>query len=157
MNTITATGKVRDWTGPKENYMKHHEIIEWWCEGGEVEAESNGAWWVVAELEVLHAYADTQYRRKHREPKSGEVWIGKEGKDACLITNTGYVWLDSCDSYERPLLDQWPTGMICTAPSVQSFYARKFYESSMTKDAGFDYEDARKCMNVLKEACRYDD
>lgn len=159
MNTITATGKVRDWTGPKENYMKHHEVIEWWCGGGEVEWRHDTSGW--SNVEGGFFRPENEYRRKQREPQSGEVWM-VDG-DACVLPFGAYMQKSNSVAWVR--LDghgSKSSESDCfmaeySAPTVESFYARKFYEQSMSKDCGFDYEDARKCMDVLKEACRYED
>lgn len=154
---ITATGSKREWTGPKENYLKHHEVIGHWCEGGDVEWCTAGEW-----IDVAGGFfrKENEYRIKQREPVSGEVWL-IDG-DECVFPNGAYMQKSNDVAWVRldgrgtknSTVDCFMTEYV--APSVESYYARKFYEQSMTKDCGFDYEDARECMNVLKQACRYE-
>lgn len=138
---ITVTGSKREWTGPKENYLKHHEVIDHWCEGVDVECRCGYEW--ISVLDDVTFSAGYEYRIKKRKPKNNEVWVSKDGR--AFVRNDNVDKMISLDG-EVELGEM--IKMKYSAPTPESYYARKFYQQS---------NDGHVAMSVLKEACRYED
>ena len=96
MNNVTVNGTERDWTGPKENYMEHHEVIEWWCDGGEVEWRNISRGWL--SVEGGYFRTENEYRRKQREPMSGEVWMYEGDPSIFMGRKKSSKWTSLTDS-----------------------------------------------------------
>ena len=126
--TVTIQSK-RDWTGPLENYEKWQKEIEHWCDGGEVEAKGCNAQWSGGDY--CFDSEELEYRIKHREPKSGEIW-DVHGKPALFSYDSDSEY----QFYELNGGNAW--GMDdkrdYIAPSFEAYYAMKWNADTADMD-----------------------
>jgi len=141
--TIKIEGQ-RTWEGPLDNYNAHKEVVEHWCDGGEVEIEDHQDQWIPCEPQFA---SNRNYRIKQREPKRGEVWVhitaGVRIRTPNNNHNDGWVGVDGIPS----TVVDWTKTLTYSAPSVEAYYARKvldnanelFKESTHPLKEGIDY------------------
>jgi len=133
MKTIVKhVGSVREWEGSMMSWHRHCDLIPKWCDGVNIDSEYDDGW---GKCRYPMFSEEQKYRIRQREPSIGEVWTHPED-GACLfyidtLRNHGYmielgvqtvtVNVDDKDGFE---------GFVYTAPSIETYYARKFLDES---------------------------
>lgn len=124
--TISIVGSAREWVGTFEQYEEHGEIVDHWVEGGDVDMFAFGSW-VPLTCESPDFFIDTNYRKKQREPKAGEVW--QIGNYLCICCDTlGKMKFYRITGDQRFSVDVSEKKYL--APSIEAYFARKFLNSN---------------------------
>lgn len=152
--SCTETGRWIDLT--EDQHRSHNDVLCHWCRGGDIETKDNSGrdqiWSDLADSSRQHITGllgnGWLFRVKERKPKTGEVWVGY-GK-AMVRTVNGRDNHDAAAWYD--LDDNRPHGVDMSdieyaAPSVEAYFARKFYENC--EDEGL--------YSVVEYACAYED
>lgn len=158
--TEKHVGSVREWEGPIEDWEAHRLVIEHWCDGGDVQiiligGAGNGDDYYrdVSGPEFTH---DLVFCIKQREPKPGEVWVDEDG-DAIHIPFDCEKWQfinkSGYKSHKYPITD-----IKYSAPSVEAYYARKFWNKVYGNEGILNQtmadEAAYKMSDIVEEAAQ---
>jgi len=122
--TVKHVGSVREWEGPIENWEAHVHEIKHWCDGGDVEHVNEKIVWTLTNQPkfFINSPVNWKYRIKQREPKTGEAWLGR-GFPAIYMEDGHFLFVDGSITKNIEPFEY-------IAPSVESYYARKFLVES---------------------------
>ncbi len=129
--TISITDVKRPIELPLENYEAHKEVVDHWCDGGEVEIKvnSNSETWELSESSIPRFSLHHEYHIKKREPQPGEVWTHSTlGAAVCYSSIDEYCMcsLRGDDLYKPHCFEY-------AAPSVEAYIARKILDEIDSK------------------------
>lgn len=141
---------------PIENWLKHKDVIIAYCDGADVENRHGDRNWH-GPIITPEWYPDHEYRIAQRKPAHGEVWeYTTDGKPFLVVNFLGsfgdFVSLCGNESANKFALQAGE--LVYAAPSVEAYYAGLFYDKSLSKDSGFEYDDASKLLSIVKEAMK---
>lgn len=149
MTTVTHKGTDREWSGPLDNWMAHSECIKHWCYGGEVEGRVLNGVFALCDCGVTFYYSN-EYRIVTRSPKPGEVWL--------IDGQASLYSFDECSDWEFFELNgdnAWKSNdheltKEYAAPTVESYYAAKFYKESLDQ-GGRSYGHSAALLWLVKK------
>lgn len=148
--TLKHTGTERTWEGKLEQWQKHKECIEHWCDGGSIEVNT-GSGFVQALLYSFNLHFT--YRIKQREPKPGEVWVHAQDPNLVFVVTHQRNWTE-LGSGEYDLFHEHHA-LGYAAPSVKAYYARELLDdvhswAGHTRDYNL-YEKIKKAAQLEEE------
>lgn len=156
--TVSHKGSHRNVTDlPIENWNKHKDVIIAYCDGADVKGlpigSSDPEDWKV--LDSPQWQIDRQYEVIDDRPKPGTVWITEDGDPLVKTVSDDYVygWYD-LNTHQSGFVDDLEKDITPAAPSVEAYYAGLFYDKSLSKDSGFEYDDAVKLLKIITETMK---
>tara|TARA_R110000851_G_scaffold187318_1_gene337176 strand:+ start:64029 stop:64490 length:462 start_codon:yes stop_codon:yes gene_type:complete len=124
MNHTLKGKNGREVTVSMESIQKHGDVIEHWLDGGEVQFSGKGLGGVDYHKDLGSPCfrLDFEYRIKERTPQEGEVWTFNGSLDMLIGSRGEFISLKDWTVYYKAEVNFYELA----APSLESFYARKF-------------------------------